>query len=85
LKKNLPNKEPHVIYKFENSTHTHTGRTYPKKKNLASKLRLEVLLRRKNWPTLIDNEQLQNKGIQVAKSWWKSQIVIVHKALRENL
>jgi hypothetical protein len=48
-------------------------------------LRLEVLLRRKNWPTLIDNKQLQNKGIEVAKSWWKSQIVIIQKALRENL
>jgi hypothetical protein len=56
-----------------------------KKKTLVSKLRLEVILRRKNWPTLIDNKQLQNKGIEVAKSWWKSHIVIIHEALRENL
>jgi hypothetical protein len=34
-----------------------------KRKTLASKLRVEVLLRRKNWPTLKDNKQLQNKGI----------------------
>jgi hypothetical protein len=34
----LPNKEPHVIYKFENSTHTLTGRTYPKKKKLSIKI-----------------------------------------------
>jgi hypothetical protein len=32
LKKKLPNTEPHVIHKFENSTHTHTGRTYQKNK-----------------------------------------------------